>query len=129
MTRLCFLVVDPEHAGSISTRKLVLETAKHNVITAYSCAEALKTLERFPAVDGVVLSAAMPNESCRSFFEEVGSQFPGVRRILVGTQHESGVPAEVYVEGFSPALLLERIQGIFPQQVAALERQEERLRD
>ncbi len=129
MTRLCFLVVDPEHAGSISTRKLVLETAKHNVVTAYSCAEGLETLKRFPAVDGVVLSAAMPGQSCRSFFEEVGREYPEIRRILVGMQHESGVPADVYVEGFSPALLLERIQGLFPQQTAALERQEERLRD
>ena len=129
MTRLCFLVVDPEHAGSISSRKRVLETAKFNVITAYSCAEAVETLERFPLVNGVVLNAAMPGESCRSFFEELGSRFPGVQRILVGTLQESGVPAELYVEGFSPALLLERIRGLFPQEVAALDRQEERLRD
>ncbi len=129
MARLCFLVVDPEHAGSISSRKLVLETAKHNVITAYSCAEAEETLERFPRVDGVVLNAAMPGESCRSFFEEVGRRHAGVARILVGTLREADVPAELYVEGFAPAVLLEKIEGLFPAEAAALERQEERLRD
>jgi hypothetical protein len=39
MIRPCFLVVDQEHSGSISTRKLVIETAKFNVLTAYSGAE------------------------------------------------------------------------------------------
>ena len=39
--RPCFIVVDPEHSDSISTRKLVIESAKLNVITAYSAAEAL----------------------------------------------------------------------------------------
>jgi hypothetical protein len=34
MDRPCFLVVDREYPGSISTRKLVIETGKFNVITA-----------------------------------------------------------------------------------------------
>jgi hypothetical protein len=34
MDRPCFLVVDQEYPGSISTRKLVIETGKFNVITA-----------------------------------------------------------------------------------------------
>lgn len=59
MTRPCFLVVDREHSGSISTRKLVIETAKFNVITAYSSDEAIDTLRRFPAVSGIVLDAGM----------------------------------------------------------------------
>ena len=48
MVRPCFLVIDREYASSISTRKLVIETAKLNVITAYSGAEAIETLKRFP---------------------------------------------------------------------------------
>ena len=41
MIRPCFLIVDQEYAGSISTRKLVIETAKLNVLTAYSPARSL----------------------------------------------------------------------------------------
>jgi hypothetical protein len=40
MYRPCFLVVDHEYPASVSSRKLVLETAKFNVITAYSNLEA-----------------------------------------------------------------------------------------
>lgn len=63
MVRPCFIVVDPEHSGSISTRKLVIESAKLNVITAYSGAEAIETLERFPTVDGVVCNAEVRDMS------------------------------------------------------------------
>ena len=59
MIRPCFLVVDQEHSGSISTRKLVIETAKFNVITAYTGAEAIQTLNKFPAIDAVVLDASI----------------------------------------------------------------------
>ena len=48
--RPCFLVIDHEFPDSISTRKLVLETAKYNVITAYSGNEAVETLKLFPNV-------------------------------------------------------------------------------
>lgn len=129
MTRLCFLVVDPEHAGSISSRKLVLETAKFNVITAYSCAEAAETLERFPNVNGVVLNAAMPDESCRAFLQGVGARHPHVPRIVVGEPREADIPAELFVQGFAPAVLLDRLQGLYPAEFEAIEQQEERLRD
>ena len=55
--RPCFLVIDSEHASSISTRKLVLETAKYNVINAYSCEEADAMIQRFPHVSAVVINA------------------------------------------------------------------------
>jgi hypothetical protein len=48
MIRPCFLVIDQEHSNSISTRKLVIETARFNVLTAYSGAEAIQTLKNFP---------------------------------------------------------------------------------
>src|ERR1700743_2769317 len=64
MVRPCFLVIDREYASSISTRKLVIETAKLNVITAYSSNEAIETLKRFPAVEGVVMEASLPDMPC-----------------------------------------------------------------
>jgi hypothetical protein len=42
-----FHVIDHEFPDSISTRKLVLETAKYNVITAYSGREAVETFRLF----------------------------------------------------------------------------------
>ena len=76
MVRPCFLVIDREHPGSISTRKLVIETAKFNVITAYSAAEALETLALFPNITAIVLDASIGDMSCS---ESIGSD-QGTRR-------------------------------------------------
>ena len=56
MVRPCFLVIDREFPGSISTRKLVIETAKFNVLTAYSAQKGIDTLRMFSAIHGVVPS-------------------------------------------------------------------------
>lgn len=53
--RLSFLVVEDEPGQGLSTRKLLLESAKHNVITAHSAQEGREMFERFPNVDAVVI--------------------------------------------------------------------------
>jgi hypothetical protein len=53
------LVVDREFSGKISTRKLIIETAKFNVIRAYSAADAVESIQRFPVLDGIVLDAGL----------------------------------------------------------------------
>src|SRR5437660_7665813 len=53
--RPTLLVAEPEPLEGLSTRKLVLETGKFNVITAHSSPEAMVLHELFPKVDGVVL--------------------------------------------------------------------------
>ncbi len=57
--RPTFLVVEVEPREGISVRKLVLETAKYNVLTAHSGKEGLAMLKRFPAVDAVVVHAGL----------------------------------------------------------------------
>jgi response regulator RpfG family c-di-GMP phosphodiesterase len=79
MIRPCFLVVDQEHSGSISTRKLVIETAKFNVITAYSGDEAIQTLAKFPAVDGVVLDAGVNDLPCSVVLKQIKQSRPAYR--------------------------------------------------
>jgi DNA-binding response OmpR family regulator len=55
MARPTFLIAEPEPEEGISVRKLVLETGKFNVITAYSTEEALEHLKLFPKVNAVIL--------------------------------------------------------------------------
>ena len=57
--RLSFLIVEAEPAQGLSTRKLLIESAKHNVITAYSAKEGQEMFERFPRVDGVVIDGEL----------------------------------------------------------------------
>lgn len=119
MVRPCFLVIDREYAGSISTRKLVIETAKLNVITAYSGLEALETLERFPAMDGVVMDAGVPDMSCADVISELKKIKPSIPVVVIGTprnQHCDG--AEHYLDSFEPAKLLSLLARLIPAAAA-----------
>ena len=53
--RVIVLMIEIEQPEGLSARKLVLETAKHNVITAYGGALGVQLLKRFPNVDAVVV--------------------------------------------------------------------------
>ena len=55
MPRPSLLVAEPEPLEALSTRKLVLETGKFNVLTAHSTREAIDLFNLFPNVSGVVV--------------------------------------------------------------------------
>lgn len=51
MPSLVVLMIEAEQPEGLSSRKLVVETAKHNVLTAYDAGDGLDLLRRFPNVD------------------------------------------------------------------------------
>jgi DNA-binding response OmpR family regulator len=53
--RVIVLMIEIEQPEGLSARKLVRETSKHNVITAYGGAAGVKLFIRFPDVDAVVV--------------------------------------------------------------------------
>ena len=55
MPRPTLLVAEPEPDQALSVRKLVLETAKFNVLTAHSTREAIDLLHLFPNISLAVL--------------------------------------------------------------------------
>jgi CheY-like chemotaxis protein len=61
--RLILLMVEVEQPEGISARKLILETARHNVITAYSGRQAVDLLRRFPNVDLAVVHTELEGTS------------------------------------------------------------------
>lgn len=119
MDRPCFIVVDRDYPGSISTRKLVIESAKLNVITAYDAEEALASLRRFPHVDGVVVNATMDDGGrCRALID-------GLRQIVAGISVVVTSPGgaldsdshdhhrnEHHVDSLDPRKLLECLQSL-----------------
>ena len=130
MTRPCFLVVDHEHFGNISTRKLVLEAAKFNVITAYSANEAIATLTRFPSVDGIVTDAELPGMLCTDLIKAFKLIAPKAPVILVRRpmfQYCEG--ADYQLDSFDPRVLLEMLERICPNQISAIEKHEEKLEE
>jgi len=114
MERPCFLVVDREFPGSISTRKLVIETAKFNVITAYDEAEALDCLRRFPKVDGVVVNGDMADdEECRRLINDLRAIVPNLDVIVISAGgHVRHDRTEHTVDSLNPKELLECLQSL-----------------
>jgi response regulator RpfG family c-di-GMP phosphodiesterase len=130
MFRPCFLVIDQEFPGSISTRKLVLETAKYNVLTAYSSREALQLLERFPKVDGVVLNASGHEEECVPLIAKFRALSPGIRIILTsGRDVVDCGPVDLHLDSYDPRKLLSSLAKMFPEESARLVQRDDELED
>ena len=128
MRRPCFLVVDREYSGSISTRKLVIETAKFNVLTAYSVEEALDTVKRFPAVDGVVMDAEMPEMPCPEIVRSIKLLVPSLPVIIVHRPLTGPCTgADYQLDTFDPKQLLALLQGLCPELADAVEKRNEAL--
>jgi DNA-binding response OmpR family regulator len=128
MHRPCFLVIDREFPGSISTRKLVIETAKFNVLTAYSGKEAIDLFKLFPAVSGVVLDGGLDDTPASVVAREIKAIQPTVPVIVIAAPGFTGCPqADYQLESFDPAKLLEILRGLKPEASAAIEKRNEDL--
>jgi len=79
--RLGFLVIESERTDGLSTRKLLLESAKHNVITAYSGKEGVEMYKRFPNVDAVCIEEELPDLKSADVAENIRKIHPQVRII------------------------------------------------
>jgi DNA-binding NtrC family response regulator len=128
MVRPCFLVIDREFPGSISTRKLVIETAKFNVLTAYSAKESLETLKLFPNIHGIVLDADVRDIPCSVLIKELREIHPRIPIIVIsGPDEKICDGADKQLESFDPKRLLGILQALEPEKAAEIEKQNERL--
>lgn len=123
--RPCLLVVDNEYPGSISTRKLVLESAKLNVLTAYTPDEAIRVLERFPNVDGIVLDTQLKGLPCAELIARMRNRPIPVPVITVSPSGHDPCGGEQYhVSNFDPKQLLEVVQKISPTRMSYVVKRE-----
>jgi DNA-binding NtrC family response regulator len=120
--RPAFILVDPEYPGVISSRKLVLETAKLNVITAYSGAEAIETLRRFPAADAVILNADVRDMGCEKLVGQLRSLVPQMQLVVISPNGHTSNCGRVdhQLSTYDPQALLELLRDQFgkPRHVA-----------
>lgn len=74
--RPTLVVIDAPYPHQLSDRKLALEMAKFNVLTAFSATETLATAQRLD-VDGFVLEAdAIPDMASAELCEELKELYP-----------------------------------------------------
>jgi hypothetical protein len=69
--RLVILMIDVEQPEGVSSRKLILETARHNVITVYGGGVGLELLRRFPNVDAAVVHTEVADPSFKKIVREL----------------------------------------------------------
>lgn len=62
MKSIVMLMIEEEQPEGLSARKLVVETAKHNVLTAYNAKNGIDLLRRFPNIDAVLVHARALDE-------------------------------------------------------------------
>ncbi len=112
MARPVFLVIEVEQPDGLSTRKLVLETAKYNVLTAHSGEEALEIAGDHP-VDAIVLHHGMRDISPPKLVPRLKEAQPTTPLVLLvpdGGGRRKGV--DHVVSSHEPAELLRLLQEL-----------------
>jgi hypothetical protein len=123
-------MAEVEPPEGLSARKLVLETGKFNVITAYSVQEALDTLAIFPEVDAVVLHSSICQvEVCEQIIGYVKEADPEMLVIALSPNaHTRHKGADYNLSSHEPQELLNLLRSRFgdPRTVQENPRQQRR---
>jgi DNA-binding NtrC family response regulator len=119
--KLVVLMIEVEQPEGVSARKLVLETAKHNVITAYSAKSGLKLLERFPNVDAVVVHSRIADSSFQAIVRAVKAKHPSMPVIVLSPSGgaEDYKPADFVVDSMVPNDILRLLADKFDADTSA----------
>lgn len=109
--RLAFLVVESEPGQGLSTRKLLLETAKHNVITAYTAKEGVQMFHRFPKVDVVCVDAEIADLHKADLISRVKSVHPNIKILALSPRIGAHFDwADDVIDSHDPAALLKCLE-------------------
>ena len=109
--RLGFLIIESERTDGLSTRKLLLESAKHNVVTAYSGKEGVEMYKRFPRVDAVCIEAELKDLKGANVAASIRKHNPKIR--IVGLSPRVGAHcewADETINSHDPNALLELLE-------------------
>jgi CheY-like chemotaxis protein len=105
VTRLLVLIVEVEQPEGLSSRKLILESMKHNVVTAYSGAEALELLARVQP-DLVMVHSNLRGPSCAELLETVQQRYPGLLTLVISPTGSRCSTEDYMVNSLEPSALV-----------------------
>jgi hypothetical protein len=113
MARPTFLVAEPEPGAAISARKLVLETAKFNVITAHSSAEANEFLDLAPQVySALIITSDLP--AAAKVVARVKRDFKSIKSICLSPNRSTSIKtADHHCSSHDPEGLVEFCRELF----------------
>lgn len=109
--RLSFLIIETEPSDGLSTRKLLLESAKHNVITAYSGKEGVEMFKRFPNVDAICIDAELNDLKSSDVAKRVRNTNPKIRIVGLSPRMAARCDwADQTMNSHDPAALLKLLE-------------------
>lgn len=114
MARPTLLIAEPEAANALSARKLVMETAKFNVVTSHSGGETLELLGKFPELDAVIVHSELPGANATDIFrkvKEADRQKPTI--LLMSGVQRSRKDADHTLPSDEPETLLQLLRQLF----------------
>jgi hypothetical protein len=99
-------MIEEEQQEGLSARKLVVETVKHNVLTAYNAKDGVDLLTRFPNVDAILVHSRQLSK-WPNLLSEVKTLCPGKPIILASPFAEEIRPEVTFVvDSHKPPALL-----------------------
>jgi hypothetical protein len=113
MARPTFLVAEPEPEQALSARKLVIETAKFNVITAHSATETRELLQLFPEVSALIIHSGLQAWGGDAFVSKVKKRCPELPIILLSPLPGNTYGTDHQVSSHDPHELVELLRELF----------------
>ena len=111
MKSLVLLMIEPEQPESLSARKLVVETAKHNVLTAYDTRGGIELLRRFPNVDAVLIHSHCI-EKDPLVLAEIKKLVPRIPLVVASPGRDINPPeADFVVDSHRPDTMVQLLAG------------------
>lgn len=111
MKSLVILMMEEEQPEGLSSRKLVVETVKHNVLTAYNLRDGLDLLHRFPKVDMVLVHVGLLQRD-PELLKEIKAFCPHTPIILASPfAQETRPEANYLIDSHRPQDLVEFLAG------------------
>lgn len=110
--RPILLVIDPPDVEMISTRKLILESAKYNVVTATTSEEAVEIAQKVP-IDAMVIHERLCNGDAAGFAQRLKEARPSAPLWVVSPQPHTIPAADRVLSSFDPLGLVKLVQETF----------------
>lgn len=110
--RPTLLIVEPEPTEALSVRKLVMETAKFNVLTAHSTPEALEIVRLFPRISAAVITAG-DGMDCQSLATSIKANNSRIPVVFLSPQIGARCPnADHQISSHEPQELLNLMRSM-----------------
>lgn len=111
--RPTLVIAEPEPTEALSVRKLVLETAKFNVLTAHSTREAIDIFQSFPNVSAIIVLEDATID-CKRVIATVKDATPTIPVIVLSPRDGfKCAGADHHISSYEPEQLLSTVRKLF----------------